>query len=70
MYMGYFYWCVALGNLFGGILSGAYQHFGPQGVDNPDVMWWIFAGLAVTTAIGLIVYNRIVVPSAARGESA
>ncbi|MGD8306935.1 MAG: MFS transporter, partial [Ignavibacteria bacterium] len=22
MYMGYFYWCVALGNLFGGILSG------------------------------------------------
>jgi hypothetical protein len=31
MYMGYFYWCVALGTLVGGLLSGvAYQHFGPK----------------------------------------
>ena len=71
MYMGYFYWCVALGNLFGGLLSGvAYQHFGPHGVDRPGAMWVLFAVLAVTTAIGLIVYNRIAVPSAAREESA
>ena len=70
MYMGYFYWCVALGNLFGGLLSGvAYQHFGPRGVDNPGAMWVLFAVLAVTTAIGLIVYNKVVVPSTARGES-
>ncbi len=71
MYMGYFYWCVALGNLFGGLLSGvAYQHFGPHGVDRPGAMWVLFAVLAVTTAIGLIVYNRIAIPSAARGEKA
>jgi dipeptide/tripeptide permease len=64
MYMGYFYWCVALGNLFGGLLSGvAYQHFGPSGVDRPDTMWIIFAALAATTAISLIVYNRVAVPS-------
>jgi dipeptide/tripeptide permease len=70
MYMGYFYWCVALGNLFGGLLSGvAYQHFGPHGIDRPGAMWVLFAVLAVTTAIGLAVYNRLVVPSAARGES-
>jgi proton-dependent oligopeptide transporter, POT family len=65
MYMGYFYWCVALGNLFGGLLSGvAYQHFGPQGVDRPDAMWVLFAALAVTTAVGLVIYNRIVSPTA------
>ena len=59
MYMGYFYWCVALGNLFGGLLSGmAYQHFGPKGIDNPDLMWIIFAALAGTTAVSLVVYNR------------
>ena len=70
MYMGYFYWCVALGNLFGGLLSGvAYQHFGPHGVDRPGAMWVLFAVLAVTTAIGLAVYNRVVVPLAAQGES-
>jgi dipeptide/tripeptide permease len=69
MYMGYFYWCVALGNLFGGLLSGvAYQHFGPHGVDQPDAMWVLFAVLAVTTAVGLVVYNRIVLPSVVSGE--
>lgn len=65
MYMGYFYWCVALGNLFGGLLSGvAYQHFGPKGVDNPDLMWILFAVLAASTAIMLVVYNKIVLKGA------
>jgi len=62
MYMGYFYWCVALGNLFGGLLSGvAYQHFGPKGINQPDLMWILFAAVAATTAISLVVYNRLVV---------
>ena len=57
--MGYFYWCVALGNLFGGLLSGiSYQHFGPKGIDKPDVMWIIFASLAGVTAVSLVIYNR------------
>jgi dipeptide/tripeptide permease len=68
MYMGYFYWCVALGNLFGGLLSGiTYQYFGPQGVDRPGAMWVLFAVLAATTAVGLVVYNRIVAPPRAAG---
>jgi len=59
MYMGYFYWCVALGNLFGGLLSGlSYQYFGPQGINRPDVMWIIFAALAGVTAVSLVIYNR------------
>ncbi len=62
MYMGYFYWCVALGNLFGGLLSGImYQGFGPHGMDRPDLMWMIFAALAAGTAIALVAYNRWVV---------
>ena len=69
MYMGYFYWCVALGNLFGGLLSGiAYQHFGPHGVNNPDSMWVLFAVLAATTAIGLVVYNRFITQPSSAGE--
>ena len=69
MYMGYFYWCVALGNLFGGLLSGmAYQHFGPRGVDNPGAMWVFFAVLAATTAIGLVVYNRLVTQPSSAAE--
>jgi len=65
MYMGYFYWCVALGNLFGGLLSGvAYQHFGPKGVDNPDLMWVLFAALAASTAVMLVIYNKFVLKGA------
>ncbi|MEK7706349.1 MAG: MFS transporter [Myxococcota bacterium] len=59
MYMGYFFWCVALGNLFGGLLSGrAYGYFGPQGINRPEIMWWIFAGLAGLTAVSLLAYDR------------
>ena len=67
MYMGYFYWCVALGNLFGGLLSGvAYQHFGPHGTDRPDLMWTLFAVLAAFTAVTLVIYNRCVLRPAPR----
>jgi dipeptide/tripeptide permease len=59
MYMGYFYWCVALGNLFGGLLSGqAYQYFGPHGIDRPGLMWILFAALAGITAVSLVIYNQ------------
>jgi len=71
MYMGYFYWCVALGNLFGGLLSGmTYQHFGPVergGVDNPDAMWLIFAALALLSAVLLWGYNKWLPPSKVEG---
>ena len=66
MYMGYFYWCVALGNLFGGLLSGvSYQYFGPEGIDRPELMWILFAALATLTAVSLAVYNRWVARTAA-----
>jgi len=62
MYMGYFYWCVALGNLFGGLLSGSlYQHFGPAargGTDHPGMMWVIFAGLAMVSVVLLSLDDR------------
>jgi dipeptide/tripeptide permease len=68
MYMGYFYWCVALGHLFGGLLSGqAYQYFGPQGIDRPGIMWIMFAALAGVTAVTLVIYNQRVM---AKGTAA
>jgi dipeptide/tripeptide permease len=62
LYMGYFYWCIALGNLFGGILSGQlYAHFGRDGIQRPDIMWAIFAGLALFSAIIVFLYDRLVI---------
>ncbi len=65
MYMGYFYWCVALGNLFGGILSGQlYAHFGVKGIQRPDIMWAIFAGLALFSALAVYFYDRVIIKKA------
>jgi dipeptide/tripeptide permease len=64
MCMGYFYWCVALENLFGGLLSGvSYRYFGPHGIDRRDAMWVLFAVLAATKALGLVLCNRVAVSS-------
>jgi len=71
MYMGYFYWCTALGHLFGGLLSGVmYQHYGPVergGIDKPDVMWIVFAILAASTAVSLVIYDRWVRANPVKG---
>ncbi|MCB9284697.1 MAG: MFS transporter [Lewinellaceae bacterium] len=61
MYMGYFYWCVALGNLFGGILSGQlYGHYA-RDLQKPGTMWAIFAGLALFSALAVLAYDRLVI---------
>ena len=61
MYMGYFYWCVALGNLFGGILSGQLYGALARDMQRPDLMWGIFAGLAALSAVAVFVYDRRVI---------
>lgn len=66
MYMGYYFVSIALGNLFGGLLSGqSYGHYAnPEtGIGRPDIMWMIFAGISVITAGALFAFNRFVAPS-------
>lgn len=61
MYMGYFYWCVALGNLFGGILSGQFYAYFGRDIQRPDLMWFIFALIAMLTAISVLIYDRLII---------
>ncbi|RKY93159.1 MAG: MFS transporter [Ignavibacteriae bacterium] len=61
LYMGYFYWCVALGNLFGGILSGQLYAAFARDMQRPDIMWIIFAVLALVSALLILGYDRIVI---------
>jgi hypothetical protein len=66
MYMGYYFVSIALGNLFGGLLSGqAYGAFANRETGNvhPEHMWMIFAAIAVATAGALWAFNRFVAPS-------
>ena len=61
LYMGYFYWCVALGNLFGGILSGQLYAAFARDMQRPDLMWAIFAVLALVSALAIYAYDRLVI---------
>jgi dipeptide/tripeptide permease len=61
LYMGYFYWCVALGNLFGGILSGQLYAVFARDMQRPDLMWLIFAVLALGTALLIFMYDKLVI---------
>ncbi len=61
LYMGYFYWAVALGNLFGGILSGQMYAAFARDMNRPDIMWAIFAGLATLTAFLVFLYDKLVI---------
>jgi dipeptide/tripeptide permease len=61
LYMGYFYWCIALGNLFGGILSGQLYAAFARDMQRPDLMWLIFAILAFGTAILIYLYDKLVI---------
>lgn len=62
MYMGYYFVCIALGNLFGGLLSGwSYEKFAKNG--EPGMMWLLFAIIGIITAIALIVFDKTVVPT-------
>ncbi len=61
LYMGYFYWCVALGNLFGGILSGQLYAAFARDMQRPDLMWLTFAIIALVSAMLIFLYDRLII---------
>jgi dipeptide/tripeptide permease len=61
LYMGYFYWCVALGNLFGGILSGQLYGAFARDMQRPDLMWGVFAAIALGSALLILLYDKMII---------
>ena len=68
LYMGYYFVSMALGNLFGGILSGQLYGKLARDMQRPDIMWLAFAGLMVAAALTLLLYNRLAQPRTATHE--
>ncbi len=64
-YMGYYFVSMALGNLFGGLLSGEMYQSLALDMQRPDLMWLFYGGLMAATAIIFILYNRFVLPKEA-----
>ncbi len=61
MFMGYYFVSMALGNLFGGLLSGwLYQSLAVD-LANPMLMWTVIALLGFVTCVALYIFNRTLV---------
>jgi dipeptide/tripeptide permease len=62
LYMGYYFVAVALGNLFGGILSGELMQKFTYDMGRPDYMWMTFGCIMAFTAVIFLLYNRLALP--------
>jgi len=62
LYMGYYFVSIALGNLFGGILSGELYGALARDMQRPDLMWLAFGGLMLFTAVVFMLYNKFALP--------
>jgi len=62
LYMGYYFVSMALGNLFGGILSGELYGSLARDAERPDLMWAAFGGIMFLTAVMFLAYDRFAVP--------
>ena len=59
LYMGYYFVSMALGFLFAGLLSGwAYSTIAKE-MQQPGLMWILFAGVGLLAAVLLIIFNLI-----------
>ncbi|MDP8206822.1 MAG: MFS transporter [Candidatus Electryonea clarkiae] len=62
LFMGYYFVSFALGNLFGGILSGwGYQKIALD-MNRPILMWVVFGLVGFITPVALLWFNKAVVP--------
>jgi POT family proton-dependent oligopeptide transporter len=62
LYMGYYFVAIALGNLFGGILSGQMYGRLARDMERPDLMWMAFGALMFLTAFVFLLYNKYALP--------
>ncbi|MBD3867275.1 MAG: MFS transporter [Acidobacteria bacterium] len=62
LYMGYYFVAIALGNLFGGILSGELYGKLARDMQRPDLMWLTFGALMLFTALIFVLYNIFALP--------
>jgi MFS family permease len=67
LYMGYYFVAIALGNLFGGILSGQLYGKLARDMQRPDLMWLAFGAIMLFTAVVFMLYNRFALPRSESG---
>ncbi len=67
LYMGYYFVSMALGFLLAGILSGQLYGKLARDLQRPDLMWLVFGGIMIFTALAFWLYNVFALPKSAAG---
>src|SRR5262249_14703882 len=63
-YMGFAFLPLGIGSLIGGWFGGKVMHYFGEGTNRPQLGWWVITGVGLLTAVLLLVYDRIVKPTA------
>ena len=64
MYMGFAFLPVALGSFLSGIIGGPVSSFARETLGAPQLMWLIFGGIGIISALGLTVQAFVFKPKA------
>lgn len=67
-YMGFAFLPLGIGSLVGGWYGGLMMHHFGEVAHHPERAWWAISAVGFVTAILLLIYNRVVRPSAKTGE--
>ena len=64
IYMGFAFLPLGLGSIFGGMLGGFLVHRYAEILHQPQRVWYCLTAIGLLTAVLLVIYDRIVKPSA------
>jgi POT family proton-dependent oligopeptide transporter len=68
-YMGFAFVPIGIGSLAGGWIAGVLMYHYGEILHQPKMVWWLFSGLGVLSALLLWIYDRVVRPGAAPTNS-
>src|SRR6266446_5428666 len=63
-YMGFAFLPIGIGSLIGGWFGGRVMHQFGEVARQPQRAWWVISAVGILTALLLLIYDRVVKPSA------
>jgi MFS family permease len=67
--MGYAFLPIGIGFFIAGAIGGRLVHYFGEALHRPKQMWWVISGVGVFSTLLMIVYDRVVKPSAQEPSS-
>jgi MFS family permease len=62
-YMGFAFLPIGIGSIVGGIFGGWLLHQFGEVKQQPEMMWWVIAGVGMLTTLALWVYHKTLRPA-------